>query len=202
MIFDLFSYVEQPEKTGSPEEDIRALYEHNNRQKTWRHVSDVAVVNGEIARQYGLDEGKCRLSALLHDIGAVIAPDDMLVFIESRGLALCEAERRHPFLLHQRVSRVIAEEYFSIEDPEILLPIQHHTTLREDATAYDMALFIADKLAWDQDGVPPFYDAVRTALDESLEAACLKYMDYMIDSGKLLYPHTDWTRAYRWLKEK
>ena len=202
MIFDLFSYVEQPEKTGSPEEDIRALYERNGRQKTWRHVSDVAVVNGEIARQYGLDEGKCRLSALLHDIGAVIAPDDMLVFIESRGLALCEAERRHPFLLHQRVSRVIAEEYFSIEDPEILLPIQHHTTLREDATAYDMALFIADKLAWDQDGVPPFYDAVRTALDESLEAACLKYMDYMIDSGKLLYPHTDWTKAHRWLKEK
>lgn len=53
----------------------------------------------------------------------------------------------------------------------------------------------ADKLAWDREGVPPFYDSVSAALDRGLAAACLDYMTYMEISGELLCPHTNWTLA-------
>ena len=200
MILHDFSYIVLPPRAGDLAEDVRALLEANDKAKTYRHVRDVAEANAAIARRYHLDEGKCRAAALLHDVSAVIRPDDMLAWVDKHGLATCEAERKHPFLLHQRLSRLMAETYFDVTDAEILAPIECHTTLKENATSYDMALFIADKLAWDQEGTPPFFDAVSDALNHSLEAASLAYMDYMVDNGLLLCPHVNWTAAQGWLR--
>ena len=50
-----------------------------------------------------------------------------------------------------------------------------------------MLLFIADKLAWDKRGIPPFYEEVDSALGISLEAACYKYMEYMVEDEMILF---------------
>ncbi len=198
MIFDNFGYITVPEYEGCAEDGARKLLTANRCPKTLSHILDVAEMNVRIARMHGLDEDICRKAALLHDISAVIRPDDMFAYARENGMELCEAEEKYHFLLHQRMSEIAAREYFGICDERILSPVKHHTTLKADADVYDMALFIADKLAWDQEGVPPFYDDVFPLLHD-LPAACLAYMDHMQDSGKLLCPHTDWTRAYDWL---
>lgn len=64
-----------------------------------------------------------------------------------------------------------------------------------------MALFIADKLAWDREGVPPFYEVVDNALAISLESACYEYMKFMVDNNMLLCPHDNWTAAYGQMKK-
>jgi len=202
MFFDRFPCVRRPALTGCLQEDVRNLLEANGKPRTAAHVQDVSSVNAALAIRFGLDEEKARAAGLLHDIAAVIPPADMLEYIDERRLGACPAERRHPFLLHQRLSRLIAEEHFNVTDEEILSPVACHTTLRENASLCDMSLFIADKLAWDQEGVPPFDAAVRAALARSLGAACLAYMDYMTDNGRILSPHTDWTAAHRWLKDR
>lgn len=194
-----YSYLVLPRKTGTLEEDVRNLLECNGKGATYAHVSSVAEANEEIAARFGLDTSSCREAALLHDISAVIAPKDMLDYMKQNGLALCEAELRFPFLLHQRISRIMAEEYFGVTDQSILSAIECHTTLRPHASLQEMALFIADKIAWDQPGVPPFDAAVRAALEHSLENACFEYMTYMADNGKILYPHTLWSLALDWL---
>ena len=89
-----------------------------------------------------------------------------------------------------------------ITDSAVLSAIECHTTLYANATPYDMALFIADKLAWDQPGIPPYDKAVRYALEYSLEAACLANMEDTMTSGRMLCPHTNWTLAYDWLTQK
>ena len=200
MIFDEFPYVVRPVLTGDLRRDVQNLLEANGKPKTFEHVSSVSRVSVEIAARYGLDAHICEAAALLHDISAVIRPADMLAYVQARHLPLCEAEMKHNFLLHQRLSRVVAREYFGVTNEAILSPIECHTTLRENAAPGDMALFIADKLAWDQEGTPPFYDAVSGALQTSLEAASLAYMDYMVDHGLLLCPHVNWTAAHSWLK--
>ncbi len=53
--------------------------------------------------------------------------------------------------MHQRISKMIAEQEFSITDEQILSAIECNTTLKMNPFAYDMALFIADKPAWDQE---------------------------------------------------
>lgn len=200
MLLSDYSYLVLPEKTGRLEEDIKNLLEHNGKSATCAHVCSVAEANAGIAAQFGLDASSCRTAALLHDISAVIAPKDMLDYARQNGLELCEAELRFPFLLHQRISRIIAEDYFGVTDETILSAVECHTTLRPYASQQDMALFIADKIAWDQPGVPPFDAAVRAALEHSLERACLEYMTYMADNGKILYPHTLWSLALSWLR--
>ena len=67
-----------------------------------------------------------------------------------------------------------------------------------------MALFIADKLAWDESddyGSAPFFGVISTALETSLEAACLAYMNYMEDNQKLLRRHSWWDEARDWLAQ-
>ena len=177
-----------------------ALLLANGRPKTLAHVQAVSEECARLAQRFGLNEDHCRMAGMLHDISAVIRPDDMLTWAETHHMPLCEAERRHPFLLHQRMSRLVAETAFGITDEPILSAIECHTTLKSNPSPCDMALFIADKIAWDQPGEPPYLQAVTSTLETSLEEACLAYMTYTEQSGKLLFPHTNWTKAVRWLQ--
>ncbi len=200
MILDRYGYVKKVELTKDILKDAENLMLANEKRKTFEHMLAVAKVSTLLAERFGADEKKCFLAAVLHDISAIIRPSDMLEYIHAHKMPLCEAENRYPFLLHQRLSKIIAEEFFSIDAEEVLSAIECHTSLKKNANAYDMILFISDKLAWDQEGVPPFYDAVNEALDSSLEKACHVYMRYMEESGKLLCPHTNWTEASKWLE--
>lgn len=201
MIFEKFKYVCCPPITGDMEADIKELLEQNGKGKTFVHVSEVAGVCAELAERFGVNKEKCILGGLLHDISAVLAPADMLNYAMENGWELCEAEHRYPFLMHQRISGIVAEEVFGVTDREILSAIVCHTTLKVEPTRYDMVLFLADKLAWDREGVPPFYNKVKNALEYSLEKACQEYMSYMIDNGMVLCPHTNWNRAYEYLEK-
>ena len=166
--------------TGDIKADVKSLLCSNNKVKTYDHVKAVAEMNIKIAEIYGLDKDICELCGYLHDISAVVSHADMMEYAVKSGWEIDEAERKFPMLLHQRISKVIAGEDFAVTDERILSAVEHHTTLKANATVYDMAVFIADKLAWDGEGEAPFYSVVRDALEQSLESACLAYMDFIL----------------------
>ena len=200
MIFDDLGYIKTEPLSGDIRTDIKNILLINGRSNTYIHVANVADRNALISKTYDLDHDKCVIAGLLHDISAVIRPEDMLKYAYENRLEVCEAERKYPFLLHQRLSKICAVEYFNISDEEILSAIECHTTLKKSPSKYEMSLFIADKLAWDKGGIPPFYEEVNAALDISLEAACYKYMEYMVDNDMILCPHDNWIEAYEQLK--
>ena len=200
MIFDNFSYIKMEPLSGDIRTDVKNILLINGKSKTYIHVANVADRNALISKTYDLDHDKCVIAGLLHDISAIIKPEDMLKYAYENRLEVCEAERRYPFLLHQRLSKICAVEYFNISDEEILSAIECHTTLKKHPSKYEMSLFIADKLAWDREGIPPYYEEVNAALDISLEAACYKYMEYMIENDMILCPHDNWIEAYEQLK--
>ena len=187
-MLEQFSYITNA-RINDVEDGVKILLTANNRQKTYVHAQAVAGMNVRIAATYGLDENVCKICGLLHDIAAVIKPDDMTAYAVKNGWHIDEAEMKYPFLLHQRVSRQIAEEGFKITDLRVLSAVECHTTLKAEPSEYDMALFIADKLAWDQDGAPPFLAVVEGALGRSLAAAAYAYMDYIVKHKMILYPH-------------
>lgn len=59
---------------------------------------------------------------------------------------------------------------------------------------YDKVIFIADKISWDQKGLPPYYDELKSKVAESLEDACYFYIKYQFDNNLLLMPH-------QWIKD-
>lgn len=200
MIFDNFDYIKTELLSGDIRTDVKNILLINGKSNTYIHVANVADRNALISKTYDLDHDKCVIAGLLHDISAVIRPEDMLKYAYENSLEVCGAERKYPFLLHQRLSKICAVEYFNISDEEILSAIECHTTLKKCPTKYEMSLFIADKLAWDKRGIPPFYEEVNAALDISLEAACYKYMEYMVENDMILCPHDNWIEAYEQLK--
>ena len=78
--------------------------------------------------------------------------------------------------------------------------IAFHTSLCENASQYQMALFIADKLDWSIGGYPPYYEQMIKALNISLEATCYEYIKYVEGDGKMASIHSDWAKAVRWIK--
>ena len=113
-------------------------------EKTYQLVTKVA---SHFSKKYHLDIKKCVIASLLHDISAIISADKMYDQAVKNDLVLDPAEEKYHFLLHQRISKLIAISEFKIEDEDILSAIECHTTLKKDANDYDKAVFLADKIA-------------------------------------------------------
>ncbi len=120
MILNNFDYIIIETSSGDVRTDVKNLLSNNGKYKSYVHVSNVAARNALIAEAYDLDRDKCVIAGLLHDISAVIRPEDMLKYAYENSFDLCEAERKYPFLLHQRLSKIIAAQYFNISDEDIL----------------------------------------------------------------------------------
>lgn len=196
-----YKYVNVTEITNNIVVDVNNFLLENNKEKTLKHVMDVANTNSKIAETYGLDKNICITSGYLHDISTVIQPKDMLTYMVENNLFVDESEKKFPFILHQRISRLLAKTFFNIDDEIILSAIECHTTLKSNPSQYDMALFIADKLSWDQSGTPPFYDIVNKSLSISLEKACLSYINYIVDNDMILHTHSWLLESKKYLEK-
>jgi HD superfamily phosphohydrolase YqeK len=201
MITDVFDYIALPPLSGDTVADLRAVYLANDKAHTAAHAGNVAAAIAGIAARYGLDARACELAAHGHDIAAVIRPEDMLRYAGEQGMDLDPAERKYPFILHQRFSALMAGEVFGIADERVVSAIGHHTTLKAGPSDYDMALFLADKIAWDQAGAPPYLETVERELSRSLYHASLAYIQFVRDHGMILLPHHWLVEAQAWLRD-
>lgn len=180
---------------------IKKLYLKYHKEKTWNHVNDVAKEAKKLAIQYHLNIEKCTIAALLHDISAIFSPDDMYKYVKELGYQTDPSEEKYHFLLYQRISKEIAYDYFHIEDEDILSAIECHTTLKKEMNDYDKIIFLADKLAWDQGGIPPYYQQLKEAVNISLDKGCYWFISYQFETHQLLMTHTWLLEAYEKLKQ-
>jgi len=197
---NITNYAKDYNNTLSVIENCIQLLKQTNNEKTLEHITKVSKTGVEIANNYGLNSEKIELACYLHDISAIIPKDDYIEICGTYGIEVLEVERKLPMLLHQKVSRLIAEKIFNITDNEILSSIESHTTLRDKPSDVDMVVFIADKLSWDQDGTPPFFDCVSEAIKISLEKSCLNYIKYCLDNDMILIPHPMLIKAKNYLE--
>ena len=103
-------------------------------------------------------------------------------------------------ILHQKLSAILAHELFGVDDLAVLSAIGCHTTLRADATPLDKVVFLADKIAWDQSGSPPYRDALLDALTHSLDAGACVYLQHLwAQRATLPVVHPWFENAYRQL---
>jgi HD superfamily phosphohydrolase YqeK len=93
------------------------------------------------------------------------------------------------------LSVVLAREVFNVRDEGILSAIGCHTTLKANASPLDKVVFVADKLAWDQPGTPPYKTEMIAALEHSLDSAALVYLQYLWDRRDTLRVVHPWMVA-------
>lgn len=171
--------------------NIRRFYEQTGTNKTFIHCENVA----KCAAKFSYHDNKgLQIACLLHDASAFIPTKKRLEVSEKLGINILPEEREVPLLLHQKISSYIAKQCFNITDEKVLDSIECHTTLRENFTELDLILFLADKIAWDQEGTPPYLKELLSALNKSMESAASVYINYLLNDSQLKVVHP-WLNA-------
>ena len=176
------------------------LFGKHGKKMVLEHTLNVVKKTKEIAQMYNLQRNALVDAAFLHDISVVVSRSKYCDICRNYKYNVLPVERELPILLHQRVSRIMAEQVFEIQNMKSLSAIYYHTTLKTNPSDIDMALFIADKLEWDQQGNPPYKKVVEKALKDSLQKACFTYITYVLDNNMLIIPHPDLISAKNYLK--
>ncbi len=79
-------------------DSIKDIYISNNKPKTWEHVQEVAETAVWLAEKYGLEQEKVKIAALLHDVSAIMSPQEMYDIAVSRNMYVDPAEEKYHFL--------------------------------------------------------------------------------------------------------
>jgi predicted HD superfamily hydrolase involved in NAD metabolism len=190
------------EFTGILSKDVPAFLVHHECPNTAIHTRAVVDTTLELSARFNLDTHQAEAAAWLHDISAVFPNEQRLAVSQQLGLEILPEEEQVPLLLHQKISAVIAREIFGLNQQSVLDTIGCHTTLKANPSPLELVVFCADKLAWDQKGIPSYKAEMEAALDQSLEAAAWVYQDYLWHSGKLKIVHPWMHSSYLELKAK
>lgn len=166
-------------QTGDLRADAAAYLVARGCPATAGHCAAVAAEARRLAQRFGEDPARAETAGLLHDISAPIPNADRIGAAEAWGVEVLDEERLFPMIVHQKLSAVIAARAFGVDDVGALSAIGCHTTLKPGASRLDKIVFVADKIAWDQPGDPPWRDAIAAAEAISLDAAALTYLDYL-----------------------
>jgi HD superfamily phosphohydrolase YqeK len=127
---------------------------------------------------------------------------DIMEFLKKNNQSKTKEEKLFPMIIHQKISKEIAEKIFEITDKEILNAIECHTTLKANPSKLDMILFIADKIKWDREGEPPYLGITEFNLKTSLESGVMVFINYLMENKKeLKIMHPQLIEAYKYFKE-
>jgi len=164
---------------GEPRRAVPAFLIAHGYPTTARHCAAVASEARRIAALFGTDADSAERAGWFHDVSAIFPTVDRVAAAQAFGIDVLPEEAAFPMILHQKLSAVLARDLFGEQNDAVFSAIGCHTTLKADASTLDTVVFVADKIAWDQPGIPPYRDALLAALAYSLDAAAFVYLRFL-----------------------
>ena len=174
--------------------DVPELPTEHGYPKTAAHCGRVADEARRIAALASADEALAEQAGWLHDVSAVFPSAERAHIARWLGLDVLPEEEAFPFIIHQKLSVVLARDLFGIGNAAVLSAVGCHTTLKANAALLDKVLFVADKLEWDQAGATPYRAGLLAALDESLDQAARFFLRYLWERRETLKVVHPWCR--------
>ena len=165
------------------------------KKERWEHTVRVAVKAAENSRAAGVYEIDAITAAALHDCAKYLSLDAE----ELKGFTLKGDVPEA--VVHQFTGAYVAEHTFGIKDENILNAIRYHSTGRENMSALEKLIYLADLLeeGRDFDGVQALRQKLKRGLNECMKAALEHQLNYLISTGKPVHPLTQ--RAYDYIKK-
>lgn len=122
---------------------LETIIAHKMSIKRWKHTCSVAKLASEIAEANHLEKKKAYIAGMLHDIAKEMPLDETMNIMEKHFKLFIDKPEA---ILHQWVSRYIAETVYLVDDQEILEAIEHHTTGAVGISQIGKCVYVADKL--------------------------------------------------------
>lgn len=184
--------------TGDPAQDVPSVLAARGYPRTAAHCAGVAAEAARLAGRFAVDVQAATWAGWLHDVGVLIPPGERVAAARAWGIAVLPEEAALPMILHQKLAVPLAREGFGIQADAVLSAIGCHTTLKPGASVLDKVVFLADKIAWDQAGPPPYLTPLLAALERSLDAAVCVYLNHLWEQRATLpVVHPWFVAAYR-----
>lgn len=171
---------------------VEELYKNTGCIHIFEHSLNVAQKAIELADLFQVErdtKNNVYIAALLHDIGGIYPNEKRIEIAKKFNIELVDEECVFPLIIHQKISKYLAQTIFNVQNTKISNSIECHTTLKSNYSIEDLIVFLADKIEWDQKGTPPYLDGLLIKLQSSLEEAALFYIDYLLEHGiKVMHP--------------
>lgn len=177
---------------------IKEYVEKTLPNKRMKHTEGVRETALKLAKQYGCDENKVEVAALLHDVGKYLQRDvlvDIIKFDDENKKRILQAE---PQVYHGFGSAYLAERDLGIEDTDILNAIKYHTTGRERMSLLEKIIYIADYIEPNRcfEGVEDIRGLAFRNVDESVFKAMNNTIKYIVDNNGIIDYDTILARNY------
>lgn len=174
------------------EKDIEEYLKKNLKTSRYKHslgVRDSAVI---LAKKYKVDEGKARLAGLIHDCAKNLKDKEILNLVREQGLEISKVCFKSPQIMHGLAGAIVAKNVFKVTDEEVLNAITYHTTGREDMTALEKIVYLADFIEPSRDflGIEALRTLAYKDLDRALFLAFDNTITFVIKKGELLHLDT------------
>lgn len=178
-------------------------------EKRKAHSLRVAETAAERAKDLGVPEKRAIAAALLHDCAKNLPMDSPLLEGFSPPTEYGEIP---PSVFHQYAGAYVAEHTLGIKDEEILNAVRYHTSGRENMSALEKLVFLADMveeerkyagvdeiraLFWKKQ--PPSLPQEK-GLDECLEEALFQTIGFLKEKRAPVYPLTE--RAWQYISKE
>lgn len=187
---------EDTEGKGMDYEEIKRCLQKALKPKRYTHTLGVVNCAVKMAKQYGCDIEKVRYAALLHDCAKNFSDTQLLETAKQHKLDLDAVTMREPQLLHGPVGAVVARTEYGIDDEEILNAIAYHTTGRQEMSAIEKIIYLADFIEPSRSypGVDQLRIMAFDNLDEAMIQALTNTIRYITKIGGLIHERTVHTR--------
>lgn len=171
-------------------QQAKALAQQNESPKRFAHTLHVEKMAIALARQYGADENKAALAALLHDVAKEFSKAKMLRIMQENDIILNDAKKRPFSVWHGICAAVFVQTQHGVNDPEILSAIACHTTGKPNMSQLDKIIFLADMLCDERcfDGVEQLRNVVYQDLDVAMGACLAHTLHYLKQNDKTIDP--------------
>lgn len=167
-------------------------------QQRWEHSIRVMEEAVKLARRLNTDIHKTAVAGLLHDCARDMDYRELLIKAREFGIIIDNVTLNTPSIIHAVVGPEIARSEFGVTHPDILNAIRYHTTGRDNMSALEKIIFIADVVEPSRSF--PGVDRIRKALYDSIDEAILLSLDstinYLINKKQLIHLDTIKARNY------
>lgn len=127
-------------------EEIEKWLKTNLNEERFIHSLGTMETAVELAKLFGFDEEKAKLTGLLHDSAKCFSNEKLFGMIKENIPEVNECELLNYKTLHAPVSAYLAQKEFHINDEAILNAIRWHTLGRCGMSDFEKIIFLADKI--------------------------------------------------------
>ena len=183
--------------------EYKEMLQQGLSEKRYAHSVSVGETAAKLAEYWHMDIEQAYTAGLLHDIGRIYSPGELLVLAKQLGLPIVEEEQLRPQLLHASVGAALLEQQWGVTDSQILEAVRLHTVAGTNMSALAKIIYLADiiePLRGDWRGLSELRQLAYQDIDIAMVAALEYSFKYLAGKNEKKHPISD--LVYKEIKNK